>query len=394
MSVRQIVTSAIMAILMVAMSSGDRTALAQQSSLYATADLAEAGSDRDEERPNHVDARAGELDAVGLERYASQHQARDSTCTIEHRASAAPPVALVGETVATSLTVVPLCGTESHPLHVVLVLDASGSMTGERLTDMQDAAARFVQDLSPSRNPLVRIGVVSYNAQARVLIPLSSNEYAVLAAIRTIAASGGTAINAGIHEGLELLVTARPRGPRIQEAMVVVSDGANNGGCPPVLQAATQAKSQGVFVSTICIGPGCDAQCLRQVASGARHFHQTQTYQELEAAFDRIREDLLSVVLNRLRIRVVLGDDVRYVPDSAFPPALVMGGGSSLGWQEDYVPRTGHTYSFEVEPLRRGQTTAFQAATGEFVDWNGDDGEFEVERPWILLLEPLPLPVP
>ncbi len=50
-----------------------------------------------------------------------------SSCVAIQKKTADPQMVLLGETVDVTLTVTALCAGESFPLHIVLVLDSSGS---------------------------------------------------------------------------------------------------------------------------------------------------------------------------------------------------------------------------------------------------------------------------
>jgi len=105
-----------------------------------------------------------------------------------------------------------------------------------------------------------------------------------------VGANGGTRIDMGILEGMKVLRQGRGGEKDITEVMVVLSDGGNNAGCEPVLQAARQARAQGVLMISICVGSGCDAQCMRQVASSPRYYFEAESASALRTVFQQIRD--------------------------------------------------------------------------------------------------------
>ncbi len=322
----------------------------------------------------------------------------DSPCVPEENKYIEPKVVLLGETTKVTLQATVLCAGETYPLHIVLVLDASGSMAGNPTKEMKEAAVQLVRDLDMRNNPQTEVGVVQFSSIAKTLSQLTNNEGRAVGAIRKVGASGGTAIDQGIKEGLKVLVRGRGGGAsagNIHEVMVVLSDGGNNAGCPPVLQAANQAKNQGVLMITICVGSGCDAQCMRQAASSPRYFFQVQNAGQLKQVFQQIRDELRNIILKKLTITDTLPDNMRYVPDSAEPePDTMTPAGDKLTWDTNFVPKDGVTITFEVEPLEPGYWPTNVEARGDFKDNLNRDGSFIYGVPWVTVLRPDAIPTP
>jgi len=204
----------------------------------------------------------------------SPRQGGASPCVVTHTMTADPAVLLLGEELTVTLGVRATCPNLESPLHVVLVLDGSGSMAGEKTQQMKAAAGRFVRDLELPGHAGRRIGIVEYNSQARRLCYLTSNENQALGCINRVGANGGTATDLGVLEGLRVLEEGRPPGPSAAvEAMIVLADGASQTGCPPVLNATRQARDEGVTLFSICLGPDCDQQCMRMAARSPRYYY-------------------------------------------------------------------------------------------------------------------------
>lgn len=102
---------------------------------------------------------------------------------------------------------------------VVLVMDRSGSMKGERMTNAKAAAKAFVDELLPSDT--TRIGVVSFAGDVRTNQGLTNNQNALNTAIDGLDASGGTFTQAGVRQAIALLDNSDADYKHI----VVLSDG-------------------------------------------------------------------------------------------------------------------------------------------------------------------------
>jgi hypothetical protein len=177
-----------------------------------------------------------------------------STCQAEPNKIANPNVILLGETVDITLTVRANCASETAPLHIVMVLDGSGSMAGAPTQDMKKAAAELIRKLEMDRNPGIQVGVVEFNTQARTLCQLTNQESRAVGCVNNVQANGGTAIDLGILEGLQVLRRGRRTEIPPREVMIVLSDGGNNAGCDPVL-AACRASARAATSSACAPAP-------------------------------------------------------------------------------------------------------------------------------------------
>ncbi len=124
-----------------------------------------------------------------------------------------PNVLLLGEETNITLTVRALCAPEAFPLHIVLVLDASGSMAGQKNQELKAAVKQMVRELDLDERPLIQMGIVQFNSTAKALCQLTNDAGRLSSCANKVGANGGTAIDLGIREGLKVLTRGRPRGP-------------------------------------------------------------------------------------------------------------------------------------------------------------------------------------
>ena len=213
---------------------------------------------------------------------------------------------------------------------LVLAMDASGSMSArdvepDRLTASKRSAKALVQALPPN----VRVGVVSYADDARLVQTPTLQHESVLAAIDAIQADGGTAIGEGILVSLQAVLpprhhaiepapaaamhpaaasaNAKPGWYR-SAAIAVLTDGRNSAGRDPQ-EAAHLAALFGVKVYTVGFGTpggvlrdgpdsisipvGLDEPLLQAIAqtTGADYFCATSG-QELARVFEGLQSRL------------------------------------------------------------------------------------------------------
>jgi Ca-activated chloride channel family protein len=146
---------------------------------------------------------------------------------------------------------------------VMLAIDTSASMAATdvsptRLAAAKREAADFVRGL-PSG---LKVGLVSFDTSARVLVAATADRTAVLAGIDSLQTGAGTATADGIEASLAAL-RALPKaanGKPLPAAIVLISDGSptigRNGQTPAasVDEEATAAKQAGVPIDTIAFG--------------------------------------------------------------------------------------------------------------------------------------------
>jgi Ca-activated chloride channel family protein len=143
----------------------------------------------------------------------------------------------------------------SKGIDIILALDYSGSMTekdfhlkGKRVT-RAEALAHVVESFIKKRQN-DRIGIIGFAKGPYLASPLTLDHEWVLAALRNIVQSRGTAIGEAIVASVHFLRKASDR----SKVIIIVSDGLNTAGRKP-LEVAPFAKKEGVRIYTIIIGP-------------------------------------------------------------------------------------------------------------------------------------------
>jgi len=261
-------------------------------------------------------------------------------------------------------------------------MDASSSMAGEPTALMQHAASEFVDALYRPRRPRpIEVAVVEFNATSRVLSQLTADRNRIASAIHQVGASGGTRMDLGITSALDVLADGREASDLIDEEIILLSDGGNNSGCAPVLAAATQARGEGVDVVTVCMGTGCDGQCMRQIPGPDRawRYFEAPEMTALPTVFAEIDRLLVDTEVDEVTLTETLGDLVEFVGGSADPwPSAPSEPDRWLVWRAHGVERDGITVTYAVRPLTAGTIALTRETRGDLVDHLGRT------RSWLL----------
>lgn len=155
-------------------------------------------------------------------------------------------------------------------LNVALVIDRSGSMSGQPLQAAKEAAKTAVNMLVPGDY----VAVVHFGHDVQVAQPLvkvEADRRAILTAIDAIPLAGNTNLFGGWAEGLSQVMTCPD--PNVVSRVVLLSDGmANTGVVDPAAIAAdvAAAANHGVTTTSMGLGRHYSEELLRVVADAGR----------------------------------------------------------------------------------------------------------------------------
>lgn len=169
---------------------------------------------------------------------------------------------------------------------VVLVVDRSGSMAGQKFVDLVAAIDTFNDTLD--QTPVdEQVGLASYNDRASVDVPLTANLNEIRTGMATLPVGGYTSISRGMLAGEAIFEAARNR-DFVERTMIVMTDGRHNRG-PEPRGPAQDLANDGVTIHTITFGADADRRRMQEVAriGGGRHFHAANGA-ELERVYREI----------------------------------------------------------------------------------------------------------
>jgi Ca-activated chloride channel homolog len=198
-------------------------------------------------------------------------------------------------------------GTDSKsraPVNLAVVLDRSGSMSGDKLEKAKEAAVTIVDRLDA--NDI--LSVVAYDGVVSVLVPATkvSDREGIHARIRAIQPGGATALFAGVSRGIEE-VRKFIDATRVNR-VILLSDGQANVGpssANELGRLGAACAKEGISITTVGLGLGYNEDLMTQLAvksDGNHAFAETPT--ELAKIFDAELGDVLSVVAQELSVKV------------------------------------------------------------------------------------------
>lgn len=206
---------------------------------------------------------------------------------------------------------------------LVLVLDRSGSMSGEPLEAAKQATAALARRLGPQDC----LGVVVFDDQAEVVLPCrpmaDHHPDDVARSIARIDAGGGTDISSGYLLALREAKASLATTGQTSATVLLVSDGEANAGITEpdrIHDLARTATSSQIVTSSLGFGLGYDEVLLEALSRGGNGTHGfAPDIDTCVGALQQTVSDLLdvSVMATTVRIRPTAGlvDHISVHPD-------------------------------------------------------------------------------
>ncbi len=239
------------------------------------------------------------------------------------------------------------------PTDLVVILDRSGSMSGEKIEQARSAVKRIIDQLEPSD----RFALVSFSSHPSQDISLSfatsqakPHWHQVVSNIRD---GGGTNMTSALQTGMRLVDSIREPGRTTRT--ILISDGhANNAANATNLfrELAKNSPSDTFTLSTIGIGNGFDEVLMNNLADmGTGNSYYLRELAQLD---EILTDELLTAretVANALTVHLQTGNGVR-VTDAAgysleetlngvlFRPGALFAGQERRVWVTYQVPHT------------------------------------------------------
>jgi len=200
------------------------------------------------------------------------------------------------------------------PLNLALVLDRSGSMRGEKLAYVKQAARHVLSLL----NEQDRVALVAYDDQVKVVaasqVVTEQHRQELLGHIDVLQPGGWTNLSGGWLAGCQ--ESAAHELPTNVNRVLLLTDGLANRGILDVeelIHHARELRRRGITTSTFGVGLDFNEHLLEALATeGGGHFFYIEQPRQIPDVFQRELGELLTVVAREAFVSVTLppGTDV------------------------------------------------------------------------------------
>ncbi len=204
---------------------------------------------------------------------------------------------------------------------MVIVLDRSGSMGGEKILDARKAVLNLLSSLSAGD----RFGLVTYSdgvqRQSNLAKVTVANRERLSAIMSRISVGGATNLGAGLQHGIDVLLSAQEIGN--VRKLILISDGlANRGIADPISlgNMASISVAKEFTVSTVGVGTDFNEQLMTHIADrGAGNYYYLENPNSFAEVFQKEFNNTRTTVATSVKVQIPLAHGVSVVNASGYP---------------------------------------------------------------------------
>lgn len=234
------------------------------------------------------------------------------------------------------------------PLNLVLVIDRSGSMSGDRIANVKQALRSFVERLRKQD----KIAIVGFSSSAQVHLEATEKTKTrkIFQAIDSIQAGGSTNLHAGLMLGYQQ-AEANYDSERTNR-VILLTDGRANAGEVDLDVIARKSKGfnqKGIDLSTVGLGHDLNHELLRRLADAGRGLiHFVDDAKDIQKTFVSEIDSLLAPAARKVKLTLNLGTATDSVKFYGYAPK-----------------RKGPSWTLKIDDLNHGATQVVMAKIPE-----------------------------
>lgn len=241
------------------------------------------------------------------------------------------------------------------PLNLCLVIDRSGSMSGDKLKYAKQAADFVVDQLKPEDF----LSIVIYDTEVKTLLKSSAvnDKSHIHQLISTIQAGSSTNLSGGLSEG-HSQVKANLKSGYVNRVLLMSDGLANAGIVDPerIKQLATRINiTDGITTSAFGVGTDFNEDLMMGIAeSGSGNYYFIQNPDQIPEIFKKELNGLLQVVAQNVKVQLTLPPGVKVIQMYGYENAASNASGPEVILRDisseeqkaflfSYLPPAGHT---------------------------------------------------
>jgi len=173
---------------------------------------------------------------------------------------------------------------DNVPVHIALLMDCSGSMYGQSITEARRAASTFIDRTLNSKQPR-KLSLVAFPGGLKT--PVTNNVNTVMDAIDKLSPIGSTPMALGLAQARAAL----KQSSGVQKVYVVLTDG-HPDDPEGTLEECHRIRRTGGRIIAVGVGRQVQQDYLRNLCSSADDYHHCDQSIELEGTFINLATEL------------------------------------------------------------------------------------------------------
>jgi uncharacterized protein with von Willebrand factor type A (vWA) domain len=170
---------------------------------------------------------------------------------------------------------------------IVLLLDVSNSMAGEKIREARASILAFVSRVDPATSEVV---LAPFSDEVTVRTLDLGDPHGVTETVNRLETAGGTALYTSLQDVYERVLREKEHQNR---TIVLATDGEpTDAPKQDIERYAARLRTRGVRIVTIAIGADCDTRFLSKLASSERDVHRADTGNDLKPVYEQIADQL------------------------------------------------------------------------------------------------------
>lgn len=153
--------------------------------------------------------------------------------------------------------------------NIVLLVDTSGSMKGDKIEQAKAGLDLFISRLLPEDN----VSLTTFDSTPRVVVPLApltENRVQLQNAVQDLAVNGQTALYDGLLEARKQLETASDQDRNRINAIVLLSDGQDTANTRTLTDVENDYRESDISIFPVAYGDDADTDALTKIADFSR----------------------------------------------------------------------------------------------------------------------------
>ncbi|MDE6677535.1 MAG: VWA domain-containing protein [Ruminococcus sp.] len=179
----------------------------------------------------------------------------------------------------------------AKPLPVVLLLDVSGSMAGEKINSLYDAVTEMIKtfDAEAVKETIINVAIITFGMEITLHTPYTPVSKLASEGINRFSANGMTPMGVALTMAKDMIEDKdTTSGKSYRPAVVLVSDGwPNDDWATPLDNFINDGRSKKCQRFSVAIGDGADKDLLRKFADDDSMF-TAETAGDIASKFRKI----------------------------------------------------------------------------------------------------------